>query len=212
MKKVLIATPCLYGQVDAWFVNSLYESVLLGLKNDILLQPVFLANESILPMARNELINLAYNGKYNCMVFIDSDELWDPLALIEIIQSQKDVVALPVVNKGDKDITFNVWRTENPQIEDKTDGYLKIDRVGTGFLKMSKNVISNLWESSESCNFRGKQLKYVCEYSNNNGSFVGEDINLCHKIKELGYDIWLNPKYTVYHLGVKMYKGDFLKQ
>lgn len=212
MKKVLIATPCLYGQVDAWFVNSLYESVLLGLKNDILLQPVFLANESILPMARNELINLAYNGKYNCMVFIDSDELWDPLALIEIIQSQKDVVALPVVNKGDKDITFNVWRTENPQIEDKTDGYLKIDRVGTGFLKMSKNVIGNLWESSESCNFRGKQLKYVCEYSNNNGSFVGEDINLCHKIKELGYDIWLNPKYTVYHLGVKMYKGDFLKQ
>ena len=89
MKKVLIATPCLYGQVDAWFVNSLYESVLLGLKNDILLQPVFLANESILPMARNELINLAYNSKYNCMVFIDSDELWDPLALIEIIQSQK---------------------------------------------------------------------------------------------------------------------------
>lgn len=212
MKNVLIATPCLHGQVDAWFVNSLYESVLLGLKNDILLQPIFLANESILPMARNELINLAYNNKSDCMVFIDSDELWDPVALIEIIQSQKDVIALPVVNKNDKDITFNVWHTKDPQIEDTIDGYLKIDKVGTGFLKMSKKVISNLWESSESCNFRGNQLKYVCEYSNDNGSFVGEDINLCHKIKELGYDIWLNPKYTVYHLGVKMYKGDFLKQ
>jgi hypothetical protein len=31
MKKVLIATPCLDGRVDAWFVNSLQESIKLGL-------------------------------------------------------------------------------------------------------------------------------------------------------------------------------------
>ena len=70
MKKVLIATPCLDGKVDAWFVNSLYESTKLGLQNDVMFQPVFLANESILPMARNELLNLAYQQGYDDLVFI----------------------------------------------------------------------------------------------------------------------------------------------
>jgi hypothetical protein len=42
-----------------------------------------------------------------------------------------------------------------------------------------------------------------------NGDFIGEDITLTKKIKELGYDIWLNPNYTVSHIGNKMYNGDF---
>jgi hypothetical protein len=34
---------------------------------------------------------------------------------------------------------------------------------------------------------------------------------LCEKIKELGYQIWINPNHTVSHLGNKKYKGDFKK-
>jgi GT2 family glycosyltransferase len=40
---------------------------------------------------------------------------------------------------------------------------------------------------------------------------VGEDIMLCEKIKELGYQIWLNPKHTVFHIGTKKFKGNFIK-
>jgi hypothetical protein len=53
MKKVLIATPCLDQKVDAYFVHSLCESIKLGLKNGLDIKCIFLANESILPMARN---------------------------------------------------------------------------------------------------------------------------------------------------------------
>ena len=45
-------------------------------------QPVFLANESILPMARNELLNLAYQQEYDVMVFIDDDEEWKAEVLL----------------------------------------------------------------------------------------------------------------------------------
>jgi len=208
MKKVLIATPCLDGRVEAYFTNSLYESVKLGLKNDIMLQPVFLAYESILPMARNELFNLAYKEKYDAMVFIDDDECWDANALIEIIQSSKDVVAIPVVNKGDKKIEYNVYGLDKSS-QDPIDGYYKIVKCGTGFLKLSQKVIKDLWESNPDCEFRGKILKNICEYANINETFVGEDIMLCKKIRELGYTIWCNPKHMVSHIGMKMYHGDF---
>ena len=74
MKSILIATPCLDQKVDAYFVHSLCESIKLGLKHDLDIRCVFLSNESILPMARNELIHLAYKSNDDALVFIDDDE------------------------------------------------------------------------------------------------------------------------------------------
>ena len=208
MNKVLIATPCLDQKVDAYFVHSLCESIKLGIKNNLDIRCVFLANESILPMARNELFALAYKENYDSMVFIDDDESWSEHALIEIIKSNKDVICIPVVHKGDKDITFNVWLSKD-LTKDESDGYLKINKCGTGFLKLSRKVIEDLWHSNTELVFRNKKLKNICEYTYINGDFVGEDITLTNKIKELGYDIWLNPNHTVSHIGNKMYRGDF---
>jgi hypothetical protein len=159
-------------------------------------------------MARNELFALAYKENYDTMVFVDDDESWDETALIEIIKSEKDVIALPVVNKGDKDITFNVWLTKDTK-KDESDGYIKINKCGTGFLKLSRKVIEDLWNSNTELVFRNKKIKNICEYTHVNGDFVGEDITLAGKIKDLGYDIWLNPNHTVSHIGNKMYRGDF---
>jgi hypothetical protein len=211
MKKILIATPCLDQKVDAYFVHSLCESIKLGLKHDLDIRCVFLANESILPMARNELFALAYKENYDTMVFIDDDEYWDEQILINIIQSEKDVISVPVVNKGDKEITFNVWLKKDFE-KDSTDGYIKIDKCGTGFLKLSRKVIVDLWDSNTELTFRNRKLKNICEYTYKNGDFVGEDITLTYKLKNLGYDIWLNPNHTVSHIGNKMYKGDFKAQ
>lgn len=210
MKKILIATPCLDQKVDAYFVHSLCESIKLGLKHDLDIRCVFLANESILPMARNELFNLAYLENYDTMVFIDDDEYWNEKVLIDIILSEKDVVTVPVVNKGDKEQTFNIWLDKNIET-DSEDGYIKATKTGTGFVKLSRKVIVDLWQSNPEIEFRNKKLKNICEYLSENGSFVGEDIALSNKIRELGYTIWVNPNYTVRHIGNKMYTGDFKK-
>jgi hypothetical protein len=210
MKKVLIATPCLDQKVDAYFVHSLCESIKLGIKNNLDIRCVFLANESILPMARNELFDLSYKEEYDCTVFIDDDEYWDEKALIEIILSEKKVISVPVVNKGDKKIEYNIWFPKNPEIDAK-DGYFKINRTGAGFLKLSKEVVADLWASNTELIFRGKPIRNICEYSFMNGEFVGEDVCLSNKIIELGYDIWCSPNHTVSHIGNKMYTGDFKK-
>jgi len=208
MKKILIATPCLDQKVDAYFVHSLCESIKLGLQNNMDIRCVFLANESILPMARNELFNLAYRQNYDTMVFIDDDEYWDEKVLIDVLLSDKDVITVPVVNKGDTEITFNIF-LPNTLETDSNDGYIKTKKTGTGFLKLSRKVIVDLWESNTELNFRGKKLKNICEYGFSNGDFMGEDIVLSRKINELGYTIWVNPHHTVYHIGNKMYKGNF---
>lgn len=211
MKRVLVATPCLDGLVQAFYANSLFESLKLGIQNDILLQPVFLAYESILPMARNELLALCYREKYDAMVFIDDDESWSAEYLINILQSDKPVVALPVVNKGDQKINYNVFFDAITDT-DSVDGYIAVDRVGTGFLKLTYEVVAQLYENEQDAVFRGRILKNICEYQVINNEFVGEDIGLCKKIQDLGYKIWVNPAHTVEHIGSKKFRGNFQKQ
>lgn len=159
-------------------------------------------------MARNELFNLAYHENYDTMVFIDDDEYWNEQALIDILLSDKDVITIPVVNKSDKQVKFNVDLISNNTDQD---GYAKANTTGTGFLKLSRKVFTQLWESNTELEFRGKKIKNICEYTYSNGSFVGEDITLSRKIKELNHTIWVYTKHTVSHIGNKMYVGDFTK-
>lgn len=204
MKNVLIATPCLDQKVDAYFVDSLQRSIKMGLKEDIDITCIFLSNESILPIARNELLNLAYQEKYDAMVFIDDDECWAPKALIDIIHDERDVIALPVANKSDNP-SFNVLQST---LTVEEDGYCEVEKIGSGFIKLTKAVIEDLWNSSEELIFRNKPLKNVFEYTYDEHSFIGEDITLCNKLRELDYTIWLNTNYTVSHIGNKFYHAE----
>jgi hypothetical protein len=210
LRKVMVATPALTGDVSSWFLDSMVRSVKLCYDNGIDLCPVTLINESILPMARNELFDIAYVSNAESVIFIDSDQAWDPEALLEVVNSDYDVLGLPVVSKTDEQGQFNV-KIHNPdRIEYDSNGYIKVNAIGTGFLKLSNKVVKSLWEYSEAVEFRGKTLRNVCKYAVDENGFIGEDIFLCHKIKELGYDIWLNPKFTCAHIGNKIWFGDFL--
>jgi hypothetical protein len=177
----------------------------LGTAHDLDINAVFLANESILPMARNELFYLAYTQGYDCMVFIDSDESWGAQHLINILLRPEPVITIPVVNKDDRKQVFNVF--VDPDRPVSATGLVPAQRSGTGFLKIDRPVIEDLWHSNTQLEFRGKQLRNICEYSAIAGNFVGEDIMLSQKIREMGYDIWIYPDHTVSHIGNKMYKG-----
>ena len=208
-RKVLIGTPALDGKVQAWYTDSLVNSVKLCAINGIELLPIILINESILPMARNELLNIAYKEQVESIIFIDSDQIWNPEALLNLINSSYDVMGLPVVSKTDDPGNFNVVIKNLNHIQKDDEGNIKVDGVGTGFLKISRNALESLWNSNQTVEFRGKELKLICEYSTNYNSFVGEDIHLCIKLKKLDFDIWINPNSTCAHIGSKVWVGDF---
>jgi hypothetical protein len=209
IRRVLIGTPALDGKVQAWYTDSLCNSIKLCAANGIDLQPVILIDESILPMARNELLNIAYTEKVESIVFIDSDQVWDARALLDIINSQHDVIGLPVVSKTDEPGNFNVKLKDINQIEKDEQGNIKVDAVGTGFLKLSRKALEALWNSNPTTLFRGKELKLICEYATNYNEFIGEDIYLCTKLKELEFNIWVNPNSTCAHIGSKVWMGNF---
>jgi hypothetical protein len=213
-RKVIIATPCLTGQVSAWYLDAIVDSVRLCSQNSIQLFPLFLTNESILPMARNELLGLAFQSDAESMVFIDSDQWWDSNALLKVLNYKQDVVGLPVVDKTDNAQSFNV-RVDSLETLSRVGDLIEVKAVGTGFLKLSQNAIRKLHDSGETVLFRGKEVKEVFKYGSLNPvdgqtkDFVGEDIGLCYKLRELGFKIWVDTTSTCSHIGSKIWHGDF---
>lgn len=209
LRKVIIATPALTGEVHSYYLDSIVSSLKVCLANGIELFPITLINESILPMARNELIAMAYNSGAESMVFVDSDQAWNPFALLRVINLPHDVLGLPVVDKTDEPGNFNVKIHDPSSIQFDEHGCIKTDGIGTGFLKLSQRALEALWNSNVSTVFRGKTLKLICEYSTHYNEFMGEDICLSRKLKELGFDIWVDPTSTCAHVGNKIWSGDF---
>lgn len=204
-QRVLVGTPALDGRVDAWYSYALHEIGKLGLINNIEINMLLLSYESILPMARNEILTAALQNNFDSLVFIDSDVYCDPQAFIDVIKSEKDVIAIPTVKKSDQE-SYDIFFKELPKAEDD---WLKADAVSTSCLKLSKKVLKELAANSTKIVFRGKELNNICQYDFVSTGFVGEDIYLCQKIKQLGFDIWVNTASTCMHIGPKVYVGNF---
>lgn len=160
-------------------------------------------------MSRNELIRSAVINEVESLVFIDSDEQWQPQALIDLINSPYDVHGLPVINKSDEKEAYNVRLLDYANAPSDDDDNIVADGIGTGFLKISQKALRALWDSHPDVYFRGKTLKSICEYGQVGNEFVSEDYNLCNKLRAAGFDIWVSTKYTVSHRGTKTWHGNF---
>jgi hypothetical protein len=205
-KRVLIGTPALDGRVDAWFCFALHEATKKGIAANIDFSISLLSYESILPMARNEILTTAIQGNFDGLFFIDSDVYVDADNLISVIKSNKDVACIPTVKKADQE-QYDIYFNEMPLAAE----WVKADRVSTSCLYLSQKALKALSDNSTQTFFRGKQLKNICQYDFVGEAFMGEDIYLCEKLKALGFEIWVNTTTTCMHIGPKVYKGNFRK-
>lgn len=217
--KVVVGTPSLTGQVQAEYVESLVETIRIGSKSGLEIYPILLSYESVLPQARNEIFKIAFGAEADALVFIDADMAWSPSAFLKVVQAEQDVIGLPYPKKSDQPAFESnlIWDS----LELSGD-LLKVRATGTGFLKLSRNALTQLWENSQSLLFRGKILKNVFEYATPQPliddstncpedalAFMGEDIHLCAKLTALGFNIWVDTSSTCHHIGTKSWYYNF---
>jgi hypothetical protein len=203
--KVLIATPSYDGRLDVWYTTSLVNSVRIAQDNGIFLHPVFMSYDALVQRARNDLFRLAIEGEYDAVVWVDGDLEWHPMWIMELLASDKDVVGGTYRKKTDDAELYTV-KTQNLEAED---GLVKVESLGLGFVKMSKKAVRDLWDASESYQNEGRESRMVCDIKVVDGQLCSEDVVVFQKLKDLGYDIWLDPRMTCVHIGTKKFYGNF---
>ena len=203
MLKVLIATPAYDGRLDVWYTTSLVNSVRIAQDNGIFLHPVFMSYDALVQRARNDLFRLALD--YDAVIWIDSDLEWNPMWIMELLGSDKDVIGGTYRKKTDDAELYTV-KTKDLTA---TDGLIKVDGLGMGFVKMSKKAVQALWDASQPYQNEGREGRMICDIQIVDGQLVSEDNVVTRKLAELGFDIWLDPRMTCCHIGTKKFYGNF---
>lgn len=205
-RKVLIATPALDGRLDVWYTNSLVNSIRVAQSNDIFLHPVFMSYDALIQRARNDLFKVAVESDYDDMIWIDSDMEWDPMWIMQMLESEEDVLGGTARKKTDDEELY-VAKTKDLTVHEN--GLIKCDGLGTGFVKLSKKAFMALWESSPEYTNAGRTCRMVCDVQIINGELYSEDTILFKKLNDLGFSCWLDPRMTCNHIGTKKFVGNF---
>jgi len=208
MRRVLIGTPSYDGRIDVWFANSLIETVKQAEKKGIFVHAIYTSYDSLIQRARNSLIKLAIDGKYDDLFFIDSDTEWEPEWFFNLLERPEPIVGGALIKKTEKEgYTVKLIDKKLKHSEDKK--LIQVDGVGTGFMKVSKFALDKLWKMSDEYTSEGEKHRMVFDIKVENGDLISEDYILCNKWKSLGYKVWLDPTITCNHIGIKKFKGNF---
>lgn len=205
MKKILVATPSYDGKVDVWYASALHLTTLMGAQEDIYFHPVFMSYDALIQRSRNDLVALAVEEDFDGLIWIDADIEWAPQWALDVVNSDKDVMGIPCVKKSLFEEGYNV----KAKPEQLGEGIISVESVGTGFLYLSKKAFTHLWDTSEPYTHNGKNKRWIFEVKIQDGDIISEDVLMCQKLKDGGFEIFVDADKTCNHMGTLKYSGNF---
>ena len=171
---------------------------------------IVLTESALIHANRNALLYNAYAEEADYVVYIDNDMLWSPDDIRNLIATGKDVVSALTRSRtnlhGIKNppVVFEYDKNNNPSImKEIPDTLFEADAVGTGFLLITKPVVTKLIENIDTVGYAFDFMKRMFDHNKEEKgvtSFLGEDISFCYRAKQLGFSIWCEPKVQVGHI------------
>ncbi len=206
----MIGTPCYDGRLDVWYVNSLANTIKMSYEKNVEIIPMWVSFDALIQRARNDTIQLALEGGFEDLIWIDSDIEWQPEWFFKLLDYPQDVVGGTYRKKGDRE-EYVLRKIDKNSIDPNT-GLLEVHGLGTGFVKMSRAAIQYLWDTSNPYidPKDNRERRMIFDVVIKDLDMVSEDIVAFMKLIEGGYKIWLDPGMTCNHTGPYKFQGDFI--
>lgn len=210
-KRVMIGTPSYDGKIDVWYTNSLCNTIKMSYEKNIEIIPMWISFDALLQRARNDTIHTALELSVDDLIWIDSDIEWEPEWFFKLLEYDVDVVGGTYRKKGDRE--EYVIRQLTRSLPEPITGLIEVNGLGTGFVRMSKNAMRYLWDTSKPYidPKDNKERRMIFDVVIENESLISEDIHAFNKLSAGGYKIYLDPTMTCNHIGPYKFIGNFEK-
>lgn len=212
---VYVATPAYDGKVDCDYSQSLAESAFCSPLYQVKLTAGVMGNGAFIELARNIFVKIFLEDfpEATHLFFIDADLKFPPNAFIGLIRSGQPICA-GVYPRRQNPPDYPAKLSTHPEMGGLwvDDGWVMCDRVPTGFLCISRQVIEEMSKEANQLKIHGQngpvpELFYTKKDEENR--FVGEDFAFCDdymKKYNKPIPVWADIDFV--HGG---YKGNFLK-
>jgi len=216
--KLLIATgfynlAAAYSPYIASLVNTVKVLTLAGIEFDFLPHN----GDSYVDRFRNTVCAKFLEGDYTDLLFIDSDMDWEVGAINRILMAPVEVVGgvYPMKNNWDQyPVGLQTHPDGKPKGDPKT-GLLKADWVMAGFLRIKRTCLEKMQEAYADTVYQdvsadpAKPDRVYYKFFETRLGIGGEDMTFCQRWRDIGGEIWLEPRITFGHYGVKGWQGNY---
>jgi hypothetical protein len=210
MKKLFIGTPAYEGKVYVQYAMSLLDTC--ELLKSMFIEPVVRVpvSGSLLVADRNRLIQMFWESEAEYMLCIDNDLGWNPHSVVRLLNSGKDFCAGVYPTRNGAGFTFRPETEEDGRIVMCPDTkLLKMQYIPAGFMLFSRKVIETMRNKYPELYYTPKDKSSktesaFCFFDTEvwEGEFWGEDYVFCRRVRDAGFDIWVDPLIEFNHAGV----------
>ena len=245
--KMIFGTPCFGGMLHNGFFQSMLELSVNFTKLNIPFEMMTIGNESLIQRARNGIVaKFMADTSATHLMFIDADITFSWINIIKLLLCGKELCGGCYPKKcfnWDKikhqiqknpslsddelmakslDYVFNpIYHKEGENVVIKlNNGMAQVKDIGTGFMLISKSVITKMCKKYPETKF----MNNVAGYGQNNvGDFfyalfdccidpvsrvyLSEDYLFCKRWIDIGGELWLDLSTNLNHTGIIDYKG-----
>lgn len=217
-RKLFIAIPAYDGKLNIQSAFELPQLAMASVKYRFQIHLAHLSGCSIITRARNSLVNQFIESDATEMLFIDADVNFKTADVLRIMAlgGDKDVVCGSYPRRAKDQMFFtDIYYNEHGGIE-ITDGLLRVDRVGTGFMFIRRHVIEKLMQSHPEWKYHVEVEKKdhysLFDFKSTPTGYMGEDYLFCDRVREEGFKIYIDPDINLGHFGQTEFTGHFGKQ
>lgn len=218
-RSVMLLTPI--HERPAWQFTVAYAETLVMLEQlRIRYASRFVVGSSNLPKARNILAaRFLASGLDDCLM-IDDDMGWTANSALRLMASDQPLIAGVGRKKVDKPNTDpNVWcchfdPAEGGRLQQDQMGNVKLPRVGTGFMKISRVVFEQMMAAHPEWKREGDpamepavRQNYYQFFKFDDERELGEDYLFCERWRELGGEVYIDPSILLSHTGQHSWSG-----
>jgi hypothetical protein len=208
---VLIGTPAYAGMVHLDYLNSISEYY----RNRINFTISAIGNESLITRARNAILSKFYEEpEFTHLLFLDGDVYLPASGVLRLLSHEVDAIGAAVPLKGFNERGERIFNV-GPCLGEHGPLH-EVERIGTAALMLSRKAVNALVDEAKQAGdvyqrllAKGApmaQAHYdVFKVGVVNGDYLSEDFWICHRLRHMGYRIFVDPTIPTRHQGITQF-------
>lgn len=215
----MIAIPAMTGTIHMATMRHFFAEMLGFLEMKWTFDLYEVVGCSLMEDARNLCVSRFLASDFENLFFLDSDVVWEPGAMIRLLEKPVDVVGGAYRHRSDP-VSWPVkWDESRAELwADPKTGLIEVEGAATGFLRISRLAAEKM---RDNCDWYhdsqapdGKSWSMFDRIRDENHQKWGEDFAFCKRWRALGGKVWIDPEIKMGHIGNKIFEGkigDWLK-
>lgn len=221
-RSVMICTPVARNPV--WEYTASLASTLLFLQEQgIRVTFQFVVGSSVIHKARNELVAHFLMSDFTDLLFIDDDMEFSPNAVLRLLGSDKALiggVGRMRCQKPNADPSVWCWRPlrgpDGELVQDDM-GAIEARGMGAAFMLINRRVFADMveahpeWKREGAADWdaglRAHYFEFFTQSERDEFGELSEDYGFCHRWRQMGNSVWVDPTIRLGHVGAFNYAG-----